>query len=358
MAQPMEPGATPKPKPAPTKAKSPAQIAAEMAAAAKKAAADKAAKDKAAKAAAAKKAADAKRAADAKAKADAASSAAETAASFGWSIAFFNSIPELKTLLGKATKEGWSPARFTAALQGTAWFRSTTESQRKYATLRATDPASFNQQIQEGTVKVVSLAQSLGIPITQNGGQQVANTALRLGWSEEHLKRYLVTLVKPDGKGNYRGGEAAAYQSQFRALAESYGVPVSESQIQSWVHQAILGGQTAESVKGLIQNTAASKYPALAERIRAGETVDQIADPYKQTYAKLLEVNGENVSLDDPLIQRALQSKDSKGRPTTQTVYDFENTIRKDPRWAKTDNARDQISSVASSVLKTFGLIG
>ncbi|KJK11411.1 hypothetical protein, partial [Pseudomonas sp. 2(2015)] len=70
------------------------------------------------------------------------------------------------------------------------------------------------------------------------------------------------------------------------------------------------------------------------------------------------EVNGENISLDDPLIQRALQSKDSKGRPTTQTVYDFENTLRKDPRWAKTDNARDQMSSVASSVLKTFGLIG
>src|SRR5690348_17245901 len=126
MAQPMDPGG----------GKTAAQIAAEKAAAEAKAkaAADAAAKKKAADAAAAKKkaadkAAADKAAADAKAKADAASTAAETAASFGWSISFFNSIPELKALIGKATSEGWSPARFTAALQGTSWFRNTSESQ-------------------------------------------------------------------------------------------------------------------------------------------------------------------------------------------------------------------------------------
>lgn len=321
-----------KPKPPAKPAKTPAQVAAE-------------------KAAAAKKAAD-------KAKADAATAQAEVAQSFGWSIAFFNSIPELKALIKQATDGGWSAARFSAALQGTSWFRTTSESARKYATLKATDPAEFNHQIQEGTVKVTTLAGQMGVPLTQTGAAQIANTALRLGWSEDHLKRYLTTLLKPGAGGNYSGGEAAALQSQFRSLAESYGVSVSEGQINSWVHQAVLGGQTPESVKALIQNTAASKYPALAKRIKAGETVDQIADPYKQSYGKLLEVNGENITLNDPLIQRALQSKDASGKPTTQTVYDFENTLRKDPRWAKTDNARDQMSSVANSVLKTFGLIG
>lgn len=313
---------------------------------------------KKAAAGAAKTATSATAKADAAAKSAAATTAAETAASFGWSIAFFNSIPELKALLAQATAGGWSPARFTSALQGTVWFRHTTESQRKYVTLKATDPASFKQQIDEGYYKVQSLAQEMGSGISPTGARQIADLALKMGWSETHLRQYVASLTKPTANGNYKGGQAAALQSQFRALNEEYGVSFSEKAINGWVQQALTGGQTLESVKAQVQNVAASKYVALADRIKGGETVRQIADPYLQSYAKLLELNGENVNLDDPLIQRALQAKDAKGKPTTQTVYDFENTLRNDPRWAKTDNARDQMSSVANSVLKTFGLIG
>lgn len=341
----------PAPKPAP---KPPAPKPTQTDAQKKKAADDAARKKKADADAAAKK----KRDADAKAKKDSETAAAETAASFGWSIAFFNSIPELKSLIGKATKEGWSTARFTAALQGTSWFRHTSESQRKYVTLRATDPASFNQQITEGTTHVQNMAAQMGAAISPAWSKHIADTALRLGWSEDHLRRYMMTQTTVNKNGNYSGGQAAQLQSQFRSLAEEYGVNVSEGLIQQWVRSGIVGGETPESVKAKMQNLAASKYPALADRIRGGESVRQIADPYVQTYGKLLEVNGDNINLDDPLIQRALQAKDAKGKPTTQTVYDFENTLRKDPRWAKTDNARDQMSATANSILQSFGLVG
>lgn len=342
----------PKPPPKPP-AKTPAQLAAER----KKAAEEAARKKKAAEDAKRKAEADKKKAAEAAKKA-AATSEAETAASFGWSISFFNSIPELKKLIGQATKDGWSPARFTAALQGTNWFRTTTESQRKYVTLKSTDPASFKQQIDEGYYQVQTLARSMGAAISPAWARQVADTALRLGWSQDHLRQYMMTQTKVDKKGNYAGGQAAQLQSQFRSLTEQYGVNVSEGLIQQWVRSGIVGGETPESVRAKVQNMAASKYVALADRIRAGETVQEIADPYVQSYGKLLEVNGQNISLDDPLIQRALQAKDAKGKPTTQTVYDFENTLRNDPRWAKTDNARDQMSATANSILQSFGLVG
>lgn len=350
-------GGQPAPKPtAPAKApgKTPAQVAAEKAKAAAAAAAKKKAADAAAKAKAA--AAKAAAAAEAKAKKDAATSAAETAASFGWSIEFFKSIPELKTLLDQATSGQWTPARFTAALQGTSWFRKTTESSRKYQTLRATDPASFQQQINEGTFRVQNLAAQMGAAINGSQARGIADLALKNGWGEDHLKRFLSYQTKPQKDGNYVGGQAAAAQSQYRALAEEYGINVSDSLVQHWVQSTLIGGDTPESVKARIQASAASKYVALAERIKGGETVRQIADPYMQSYGKLLEINGQNISIDDPLIQRALQSKDAKGKPTTQTVYDFENTLRNDPRWAKTDNARNQMSATANSILSTFGL--
>jgi hypothetical protein len=284
------------------------------------------------------------------------STQAETAANFGYTLAFFNSNPELKALLKQATDGGWTQGRFVAALQNTNWFRHSSESYRKYIALKSGDPATFNQQITEGTNRVLTVAQQMGANVSPNWAKFIADTALKMGWGEDHLKRYLMTQLSQKN-GNYTMGQAAALQSQYRGLVEDYGVNVSDTMIGQWVRAGVLGAQTPDSVKNYVQQLAASKYVALKDRIMSGETVRQIADPYVQTYGKLLETNSENVNLDDPLIQRALQAKDAKGKPTTQTLYDFENTLRNDPRWAKTNNARDTMSSTANAILKSFGVV-
>ena len=119
---------------------------------------------------------------------------------------------------------------------------------------------------------------------------------------------------------------------------------------------ASIAGLTSAEAEAELARLAQSKYVALAERIKGGETVREIADPYIQSMTKLLEINGQNVTLNDPLIQKALQSRDPKGQPTTQTLYEFEQVLRNDARWARTKNAQDQMSSTANEVLKTFGL--
>lgn len=282
---------------------------------------------------------------------------AETAASFGYSLAFFNSNPELKSLLKQATDGGWSPARFVATLQNTKWFRSSSEAQRKYTALKNSDPATYKAQLGEGTSRILNLAGSMGASLDWKAAQKISDDALRLGWGEDTIKRLLVTKLGIDkNTGRYTAGAAASYQSQFRALAEDYGVDFSDQIMQHYVRAAVGGGQDAQSFKNMVQQTAASKYVALKDRIMAGETVRQIADPYIQSYGKILEVNSENINLDDPLVQRALQAKDAKGKPATQTVYDFEQTLRKDPRWRQTNNARDLMSSTANAVLSSFGL--
>lgn len=284
------------------------------------------------------------------------SSSAETAANFGYTLAFFNSSPELKKLLADATKGAWTPGRFVAALQNTKWFRTASESNRKFQVLRASDPATYKQQIQQGAVHVMNMAGQFGSNISADYSYHVAETAMKFGWTDDQLKNYLSQRLKTDAKGNYRG-QAASFQSQFRGLAEEYGVDVSDQVVTSYVRSALRGEADANTFKAYTQQLAASKYVALKDRIMAGESVRQIADPYMQSYAKLLEVDGENIKLDDPLIQRALQAKDSKGKPTTQTVYDFEQTLRNDARWRKTDNAQDVGMATANAILKQFGQV-
>lgn len=281
---------------------------------------------------------------------------AETAASFGYSLAFFNSNPELKNLLKAATDGGWSSARFVASLQNTKWFRSTSESYRKYTALKNSDPATYKTQLYAGQAHILNMAAQMGVGISSSQGATMADQAMKFGWTDEQLRRQFTTMAKVNKNGDFTGGQAAAYQARFRAMSADYGLNVSDTTMTAWVKEALNGGQDESSIRNQMIRAASSRYVALADRLKAGETVKQIADPYIQSYGKILEVNPENIDIDDPLVQRALQAKDAKGKPATQTVYDFEQTLRKDLRWRQTNNARDLMSSTANAVLSSFGL--
>lgn len=281
----------------------------------------------------------------------------EVAAEFGYSLAFFKTNSELYALLKKATAEGYSPSRFVAALQNTKWFRTTSESARKYAVLKATDPAGFNQQLNQTIEHIKSLGGRYGAPLRYTDLRSVALKAMQMGWNDEQITRLLSTRLVRKKDGTYTG-QAGETQRLVRRLAQDYGVSVGDKWIANVVRDSITGARTSETIAADFQRMAASKYVALKDRIMAGETVRDIADPYIQSYGKLLELNSENIDLDDPLIQRALQARDAKGQPTTQTLYDFEQVLRNDKRWAKTMNAQNQMSAVVSDVLKTFGLFG
>ena len=287
---------------------------------------------------------------------DSSSSAAEKAAEFGYTVGFFNIDPELKSLLAQATKGNWTSARFVAALQNTKWFRRTGESMRKYQALKASDPKTLQQQLSTAQAHVLTLSGQMGAVLSGASATKLATQAMQMGWSDEQLKNVLAGMLTVN-KGMYTA-QAGEFQNQFQNIVSDYGLTVSDATMGKWIKEAVLGKNSAENVTDYAKYLAASKYVALADRIKGGETVRQIADPYIQSYGKLLEQNPENVNLDNPLIQRALQSKDANGKPSTQTLYDFENTLRNDPRWAKTNNARDTMSSAAHSILSDLGLIG
>jgi murein DD-endopeptidase MepM/ murein hydrolase activator NlpD len=286
---------------------------------------------------------------------DSSSSAAEKAAEFGYTVGFFNINPELKGLLAKATKENWTSARFVAALQNTKWFRTTGESMRKYQALKASDPKTLAQQTATAQAHVLTLSGQMGAVLSGSMATKLAPQAIQMGWSDDQLKNVLAGMLTVN-HGMYTA-QAGEFQNQFQNIISDYGLTVSDASMGKWIKEAVLGKNSAENVTDYAKYLAASKYVALADRIKGGETVRQIADPYVQSYGKILESNPENIKLSDPLIQRALQSKDANGKPSTQTLYDFENTLRNDPRWAKTNNARDLMTSTAHSILSDLGLV-
>lgn len=281
--------------------------------------------------------------------------ATDKAGEFGYSLAFFNSNPELRSLLDQATSANWTSDRFVAALRNTQWFQHNGESQRKYQALIAGDPATLNSMLDSQTSHILQMGAGMGAMLSDSDARGLADVAVRFNWNDDQLKRALGDRLSQIN-GLYQG-QAGANQQAFKQLISQYGVDVSDNTLGLWVRSSMYGDVTPETVKNQLIQWASSKYPPYAQRLAAGETMQQIADPYVQSQAKLLEMNPESINFaSDPLIQQALVTKDDKGQPVGKTVWQFENDVRNDARWAKTQNAQDSMSQTASKVLQQFGL--
>jgi hypothetical protein len=54
------------------------------------------------------------------------------------------------------------------------------------------------------------------------------------------------------------------------------------------------------------------------------------------------------------MIQSALLNNNNKG---TMSITEFNTMLRKDPRWGKTNNARNTAAEYALEILTSFGLV-
>lgn len=62
-----------------------------------------------------------------------------------------------------------------------------------------------------------------------------------------------------------------------------------------------------DAYQRLAEQEAQSLYPSIATQLTGGMTVQDVASPYINTMAQLLEVDPNTLSIQTPLIKKALQ---------------------------------------------------
>ena len=290
-------------------------------------------------------------------------SAAAKAGNFGWSLAVINSDPELKALFAQATATGpnggWTVDHFVAKVRDTKWFKTHADTARQAIILQKADPATYNSRVGSAAAQVTAMAGQVGARLTAAQVQQVGVDSVMFGWNSDQLRQHLTPYVKSatvSGAANQYTGGAATLQYQYQQMAGQYGVTVSPQVMGYWVKNTTSGSWSADDVRNHMVALATSRYPALSDRIKAGETLQSIADPYMQSYAKILEVNPNTLSLNDNLVQGALSGVDAQGKPAAKSVWQFEQDLRNDPRYMKTQQAQDKAYSMAKQVLTDFGV--
>lgn len=279
----------------------------------------------------------------------------EMAANYGWALSFLKSNKELWKLFSKAVDKSWSVNRFVASLRSTKWFRSHSESWRQSEVLRKTDPGTYKQRMSQLQAKVGDMATALGADVSSSSIARIASNAMWFGWDDAMLRNTLSNYIDQMGNSGHYGGEAGKAEDELRQYAWDMGIKMSDTSLKGWLRNVVGQNQTVDDYKAYIQGQAQSSFTSIADQIKAGQTVRQVAEPYMQQMAQTLEMNANDLDLFDPTIRKALQTSGPDGKPQMKTLWQFDEDLRKDQRWLSTNNARTSILGAGNQMLKDFG---
>jgi len=214
-----------------------------------------------------------------------------------------------------------------------------------------TGPSAKELKNKRDAVKL--LATELGVELTDG---QV--NSLGYDYANGNIDATTVrSRIASTGNINFATGEAAKTIDSLKAAAASYGVSYDPSWYNQSAKDILTGKVDNDTLSQQLKELAKSRYPSLAKQIDAGYTVKQIASPYLQSMANILEINPNDITMEDPTIKQAFTSLNADGQPSTKALWQFEQELKQDSRWKFTKNAQTDLMGTAHKVLQDFGLV-
>lgn len=280
----------------------------------------------------------------------------DMAAQYGWSYSFLNSDPSLKGLFDQAVTDNWTTAKFQAELRNTDFWRNNSDTARLALQQKVTDPATWSATMDANKAMISDLANKIGAAVPDGMLPKIAEQMAMTNMGEDQLRQILSGYIDFTKNGTLQG-EAGMYEHTMRQYADAMGVDMNQQSIKNYAQLMVKGMSTPQDFQNFIKEQAASAFPAFQQQIQAGQTMQNIANPYIQMMAQNLEINPNTINLKDPTIMSGLNGVDAQGKPTGKNLVDFQDVLRGDPRWASTQQAQDKVMNIGRSVLQQMGLV-
>lgn len=287
-----------------------------------------------------------------------ATAAADFAAQYGVQMALVESDPTLKALFDQAVAEKWTAAKFQSMFINTTWYKTHSDSWRMAETARLTDPTSWTQQLGLATDAIKQQMTALGFSLSDADIAAMASQSLYMsGGSAGNIDTsWLKSHVAQMGSITGAGGTSLQLMDQLRQNAFSNGVTYNDGWFENAAKDILSGTGTVEGWAKQIRDAAISKYPTLAEQLKAGQSVMDVASPYIQQMAATFEMDPSSLKLEDPTIQKALTSVDpSNNSPQITPLWQFSRELKSDDRYFQTNQAHRDMNDLASEIARQFG---
>lgn len=275
-----------------------------------------------------------------------------------------DSVPALKNLVSQALDGGWTISKFQNEVMDSKWWKNHSDTARQVLITQANDPATYAQNLNHAEGQVKSLSQQLGMGLTADEIKGIARTSLLTGndSNEDWLKREIgqhedYSSIKTTDN---LSGEMAANAQQLQQIAGAYGLTWNPAELAHRAKMIATGVTTLDTYRTRATTYAKSAFPSFAKQLDEGETMADIANPYIQSASQILEMDPAKFDLYNPLIRKGLQGTSGKPgeTPSSMPLWQFENTLRQDPRWQYTNNAKQNAASTLLQLGQAWGYNG
>lgn len=313
-------------------------------------------------------------AAKAKAEADEEEKKAQKTIWVSWLRTTFSSLEDktqkaqVDALFDKAIKQGWDENTFMEALKGTGWWQNTLPSLRQFF-IESNDPrnkATFAEKISNNITSISAKLEALGVQprsVDPATGKVIDNSELIKGialeavknnWTDDELENYLSTKSEFIFTG---GGTLGSYLDRVNQAAYLYGVSL-DNNLKNAINTSLLDPLDGRDVQYWLNSVKQMAYDAPENKpflasLQSGRSLYEVTNSYRSQMANLLELDGTAITWND-LMSKVIDKETGNAR----TFADFTKSLKTDPLWQYTRNAKETYSNMALDVAKMFGLQG
>jgi len=223
------------------------------------------------------------------------------------------------------------------------------------------DNSSFMKELKSTNkvAQIKSLVGDLGfdtLPFTA-----FVTKAMNFGWDDATLKQEAYKEVfRKDDAGNYVNPQSVtrAKASNDYLRISSIGKAYFNNLSDDTIEKALVGGLTTEDVQRQQREVAKTKYSHLSNLIDQGVTLQELSSSFQKQAAQLLERDPNSIDMSTADFEQAFNFGE-EGKKRMMTSGEWEIKLRSDPRfnWDKTQNAKQEAMSIATSIAQAFGKV-
>jgi hypothetical protein len=282
----------------------------------------------------------------------------EMASRYGMAWRILGGTKELKDLFILASKEQWTADQVKVKVQDTQWFAKNAEYAREAWVQQKTGGADWTARQKTAALAVQAEADKIGAVLTPEDKAALTTKFIFDGWDKPGRGMLLTHHLTENINGSAEDlkGQAGVDVAQIRVLSDDYGVQMTDKWYVDKVKQLALGKITETDIKNMIIANAKSTWSGMGDKINDTVSVKDLASSYIQTMANVWETDPDQIDLKTPEIKNALTYIDAgTGQPRQKTLWEFEQGLRKDPRWDKTQTGQKELGDASMQMLKDFG---
>lgn len=247
------------------------------------------------------------------------------------------------------------PMRAAQVLAQTDWFRTHgTDVTQRLADEKA-GLGAFKEQVNATFSTLKDQMAAKGVHLSDSDLRQLARDTYVYGLNTSQV----LDMAVGKKSATFGGGEIGNDLTGLDALAQANGVSISATDRNAWSRDIAAGNKTVQDYEQMIRDNAAQTYQVFGDKIKAGQNLSDLVQPYTQMASQLLETGNQSLDMSDPLFKdgKAFTTVGADGKPALKPLWEFRKEVMSDPRWQYTQNARQTYTDFGKSVLQRFGMV-